>query len=311
MTISDRAPARLLRCGSHAFALHPESRLTRNRQPVAKLIQRLTLEALDRDMYLGDPGGGEGRLFGGLVAAQSVAAACHTIADAKASPLHSLHAYFLRPGRYGLPIRFVVDRIRDGRTFTTRRVVAHQGGEAIFNLAASFARPEEGIAHQAPVPDAPDPELLPTWSELRAKARDEQPPPDHSPVDVRVCDPREFTRDGTPTNRRMVWMRIRGELPDDLTSHTCAMVYASDRTLLSTALKPLHIIPGGDYRGASLDHAMWFHHPPRFDDWLLYVSESPIARAARGLILGSMFTRDGRQIASTAQEGLIRAGRKS
>jgi len=284
--------------------------LSRDLQPVAKLIQRLKLEALDRDLYLGEPRGGEGRLFGGLVAAQSVAAACDTLPDPEATPLHSLHAYFLRPGRYDLPIRFVVDRIRDGRTFTTRRVVAHQGGEAIFNISASFARPEEGIAHQAPMPEAPDPEPLPTWAELRARARGDVSLSDRDPVDVRVCDPREFTCEGAPSHRRMVWIRLRSELPDDPILHTCALVYASDRTLLSTALKPLHIIPGGDYRGASLDHAMWFHRPPRFDGWLLYVSESPVARAARGLILGSMFTPDGRQIASTAQEGLIRTTRK-
>ncbi len=279
--------------------------------PVDELVSRLQLEPLDRDLYLGDPGPGSGRLFGGLVAAQSAAAAFATLDDPAERPAHSLHAYFLRPGRYGVPIRFVIDRIRDGRTFTTRRVVAHQGGEAIFSMALSFARPEPGIAHQAPMPEAPSPEGLPTWTELRAKARGEEPLPDNGPVDVRVCDPKEFEAGGTGSNRRLVWMRLRGTLPDDPVLHSCALVYASDRTLLSTALKPLKIIPGGSYMGASLDHAMWFHHPARFDGWLLYVSESPVAQAARGLIFGAMFTEEGIQLASSAQEGLIRTTRRS
>jgi acyl-CoA thioesterase-2 len=242
-----------------------------------------------------------------MVAAQSTMAALMTLPDPDERPLHSLHAYFLRPGRYGVPIRFVVDRIRDGRTFTTRRVAAHQGGEAIFTLNASFARPEPGISHQAPMPDAPPPDDLPTWHELRERANGREPGPDRNPIDVRVCDPGEFQPGGAKGHQRMVWMRARGPLPDDGALHTAAMVYASDRTLLSTALRPLDIVPGSpDYQGASLDHAMWFHHRPRFDEWLLYVSESPTAQAARGLILGAMYTREGVQMASTAQEGLIR-----
>ncbi len=288
---------------------------------VDDLVRMLQLEAMDRDLYLGDPGAGEGRLFGGLVAAQSVVAACRTLPDAGENAeakgdageafLHSLHAYFLRPGHYGLPIRFVVDRIRDGRTFTTRRVVAHQGGEAIFNLAASFAKPEEGLSHQTPMPEAPPPEGLPSWADLRARIAGPEPNIGEKLVDVRVCDPEEFDPDSDTTRdpKRLVWMQLRGRLPDDLTLHTAALVYASDRTLLSTALRPANIIPGSHYMGASLDHAMWFHHRPRFDDWLLYASESPIAHAARGLIFGSIFTSDGVQLASTAQEGLIRLPR--
>ena len=143
--------------------------------PIEKLCRRLVLEPLDRDLFLGHPGRGEGRLFGGLVAAQSVCAAIATIDEAESdkgrpsSLLHSIHAYFLRPGRYDLPIRFVVDRIRDGRTFTTRRVVAHQGGEAIFTMAASFARPEEGMSHQRPMPEVGPPDGLEEWTTLRAR----------------------------------------------------------------------------------------------------------------------------------------------
>jgi len=266
----------------------------------------MALEPLDRDLYLGDPGSGEGRLFGGLVAAQSVVAAYRTLPAAEQSPIHSLHAYFLRPGRYAVPIRFVVHRIRDGRTFTTRRVVAHQGGEAIFNLSASFARPEQGLSHQAPMPPTPPPDGLQSWRQLRARVQGEELPPDRDVVEVRVVDPAEVDPDKPKPPQRKMWLRLRGELPDDVVLHSAALAYASDRTLLSTALRRAGIVPGGNYRGASLDHAMWFHHPPRFDDWLLYVSESPIAHAARGLIFGSMFAPDGRQIASVAQEGLIR-----
>jgi len=284
--------------------------LSESPTPADRLSRRIALEQLDRDLYLGDPGPGEGRLFGGLVAAQSVMAACSTLPTPDESQLHSLHAYFLRPGRYARPIRLVVDRIRDGRTYTTRRVVAHQNGEAIFSLAASFTRPEVGLSHQAPMPSAPGPEGLPLWQTLRAQARGEEPEPDRGPVEVRVCDPLEFEPGARHERRRMVWLRMRGKLADDPALHTAALAYASDRTLLSTALRPANIVPGAtSYRAASLDHAMWFHHPPRFDDWVLYCSESPIAHAARGLILGSMFTPNGVQIASVVQEGLIRMPR--
>jgi len=284
--------------------------LTDPRTPADKLTRLLTLKRLDKDLYLGDPGRGDGRLFGGLVAAQSVMAACSTLPIPDECQLHSLHSYFLRPGRYASPIRLVIDRIRDGRTYTTRRVVAHQGGEAIFSLAASFTRREDGLSHQAPMPDAPGPEDLPLWRDLQARARGEEPVPDNNPVEVRICDPSEFEPDAHRDNRRMVWIRLRGKLPDDPALHTAALAYASDRTLLSTALRPAKIVPGtSTYRAASLDHAMWFHHPPRFDDWVLYCSESPIAHAGRGLILGSMFTPHGVQIASVVQEGLIRTPR--
>ncbi len=272
---------------------------------IDRLLAALALAPLDDDHFQGDPGPGNGRLFGGLVAAQAVTAACRTV-EAASRPLHSLHAYFLRPGEYGRPIRFVVDRIRDGRTFTTRRVVAHQNGEAIFNLAASFALPEDGLSHQAPMPEAPAPEALPRWATLRDTANGRAAGPDENPIDVRVCDPSEFEGGAERSHTRMVWLRVKSKLPDDDAIHTAALVFASDRTFLSTALRPARIIPGSGYSAASLDHAMWIHRPARFDDWILYCSNSPVAHAARGLIHGAMFTRDGVQIASTAQEGLIR-----
>jgi acyl-CoA thioesterase-2 len=266
-------------------------------------IERFELEALDADLFLGDPGGGEGRLFGGLVAAQCVMAAGRTVAEDRS--LHSLHGYFLRPGRHDVPIRFVVDRIRDGRSFTTRRVKAHQAGEAIFSLSASFAKPELGISHQAEMPEAPGPEGIPDWEDVRAVAIGEPAAKRFdSAVEVRIVDPPGSDR----IARQRSWLRVRGELPDDPLFHTAMLVYASDRTLLSTAARP-HDIPWSKRLGASLDHAVWIHRPVHLDDWLLYASESPVAHSARGLIFGGIFYRDGTRVASVAQEALIRVRR--
>ncbi len=281
--------------------------------PIDKLCDRLSLEPLDRDLFLGSPGGGSGRLFGGLVAAQSVRAAMMTLdvdeTDGKSagSLLHSIHAYFLRPGRYDVPIRFVVDRIRDGRTFTTRRVVAHQSGEAIFNMAASFARPEDGMTHQRPMPDAASPEGLEEWATLRARAAGEAMPDFvDDPIEIRVLDPSEFADDGPRDPVRSLWIRPRGVIPEDPDLHTAILIYATDRTLMSTALLGTGGIPGKTFMGASIDHAVWLHHPIRWDDWLLFTSVSPVANAARALIFGALYRPDGAQLASVAQEALIR-----
>lgn len=271
--------------------------------PLARLLHRLDLEQQDDTVFLGHPGNGQGSLFGGMVAAQSIVAAGRTVQHRS---LHSLHGYFLRPGRHGVPIHFSVDRIREGRTFSTRSVVARQDGEAIFNLSADFTRPEEGISHQDPMPDAPDPGDLPDWEDLRAQLMGggAQRRPD-GPVEVRVCDP-DSTEPGVKLPaRRRVWMRPRGKLPEDPLVHSAMLVFASDRTLLRTAARP----HGATWRlriGASLDHAVWLHRPAHFDDWLLFVSESPVAHAARALLLGAMYRRDGVRIASVAQEGLLR-----
>ena len=285
--------------------------------PIDQLVQLLALDTLDRDLFLGDPGPGKGRLFGGLVAAQSVMAAFATIdeksedSDRPASLLHSIHAYFLRPGRYDLPIRFVVDRIRDGRTFTTRRVVAHQGGEAIFNMAASFATPEDGITHQRPMPEVDPPEGFEEWTTLRARRMGiREPTTFDNPIEIRVLDAGAFVDDRPQDPVRKMWIRPRGVIPDDPALHTAALVYASDRTLISTAVVATGRVMGKDVMGASLDHAVWFHHPIRFDDWLLYSSVSPISHAARGLIFGALYEQDGTQLASVAQEALIRVRRK-
>lgn len=274
--------------------------------PLDRLLALLQLEQLDRDLFLGESPSGEGRLFGGLVAAQAVHAAGRTVGSGL---VHSLHAYFLRPGRHGSPIRFVVHRIRDGRTFTTRRVVAHQGGEAIFNLSASFARPEEGISHQDPMPEAPPPEGLPDWEELRAELLgDAEARRGDGPVEVRLCDPPSPSGEAQAAAQR-VWMRPAGAMPEDPLAHAAVLVYASDRTLLSTAARP-HGISWKRRVVASLDHAVWIHRPPRFDDWVLYACSSPAAHAARGLVMGALYDRRGDRIASVAQEGLIRVARE-
>lgn len=275
---------------------------------LATLLACLELEALDRDLYLGDPGPGEGRLFGGMVAAQSVMAAYRTQEDDR--PIHSLHSYFLRPGRHDLPLRFVVDRIRDGKSFTTRRVAAHQAGEAIFSLQASFALPETGIEHQDPMPEAADPESLPDWEELRARTLRVPPGLHRSAVDLRLCDAWDLDDpDAKHEPRQRCWTRVNGTLPKDPALHSAVLVYLTDRMLLSTAARA-HGIPWGRGMAASLDHSVWFHRPVRLDeDWMLYASESPAAFAARAIIFGGLFRRSGERLASVAQEALIRRPR--
>jgi acyl-CoA thioesterase-2 len=274
------------------------------RSPLDRLLELLSLERLDADLYLGETPSGEGRLFGGLVAAQAVMAASATV---ERGDLHSLHAYFLRPGAHRVPIRFVVHRIRDGKTFTTRRVVAHQGGEAILGLESSFSLPEEGIGHQDAMPEAPAPDEVPDWEELRAAMLHRPDAMRPQPIEVRTCDPDDPDGKPQPPHKR-VWLRPVGPVPDDRRVHEALLVYASDRTLLSTASRP-HGLPWGKRMVASLDHAMWLHRPARFDDWVLYASNSPVAHAARGLVLGAMYDLAGVRIASTAQEGLIRIPR--
>ena len=273
--------------------------------PLDSLLRLLTLDALDRDLFLAPTPAGEGRLFGGLVAAQSALAASATVPAERA--LHSLHAYFLRPGSHGVPIRFLVDRIRDGKSFTTRRVVAHQGGEAIFNLDASYCVAETGIEHQDAMPAAPPPGGLPDWEELRSEMLHDTRAKRRQAVEVRVCDPDDPSGAPQPPNKR-VWLRPIAKLPDDPRIHEALYVYASDRTLLSTASRP-HGLPWGRRSVASLDHAVWLHRPARFEGWILYASHSPIAHGARGLVIGAMYDAQGVRVASVVQEGLVRVPR--
>jgi acyl-CoA thioesterase-2 len=305
----------------------PSKKNTDAGQPIDSLIKKLHLDRLDRDLFLGDPGEGQMRLFGGMVAGQAVAAAYNTVEEGS---LHSMHAYFLRPGRYDSPVRYVVYRIRDGRSFTTRDVVAHQGGEAIFNLSCSFTKPEEGVSHQEQMPsDIVGPEGQPPWEFMR---RDQLPPGEMrdqmlrwqhmQPIEMVMADtPPKARKNAAAANgdipRRRVWIKPRGELPDEEWVHAAVLAYASDMGLIATARMPHNIprptaaaVAGNQSRfmgaSASLDHAIWFHRPPRFDDWILYTSESPIAHAARALIQAQMWSRDGVRVASVVQEGLIR-----
>ena len=278
-----------------------------------ELVDLLDLETLDVDLYRGvSPNEERIRVFGGQVAAQSLIAAGRTVADGRGveRPVHSLHAYFLRPGDPKIPILYQVDRIRDGRSFTTRRVAAMQRGEAIFHLSASFHVPEQGVAHQEPMPQVPDPETLPTMAEAIARNGEQtavwlrRP----QPIDVRpVGEPMRTTPVETvprpPTHR--MWLRADGRLPDDPLLHACLVAYASDMTLLDTVMLP-HGLIWSQGTQASLDHAMWFHRPFRADEWLLYDQYSPTASGARGLATGTIFTRDGRLAVSVVQEGLLR-----
>ena len=281
--------------------------------PLEEVVGLLDLERIEADLFLGrQPAVSLQRVFGGQVAAQALVAAARTVPEDR--PVHSLHAYFLRPGDPSVPILFEVDRIRDGRSFTTRRVVAVQHGRAIFNLQASFHVEEEGSSHADPLPDVPGPEGLPTVQEqLRPLASEV---PDwflrDRPIEMRyVGEPPLLARRGPdPGDRTTLWMRAAGDLPDDPVLHVCLVAYASDISLLETTVRVHGLSWGtGEIVGASLDHAMWFHAPFRADEWWLYDQQSPWTGAGRGLARGGIWTADGRRVASVVQEGLVRRAR--
>lgn len=266
--------------------------------PLQRLLRRLTLQEVHQDVYLGGAGeggiGSESRLFGGLVAAQAAAAAQRTVVDFR---LHSLHAYFLRPGRALNDIEYRVTRSKEGRNFQVREVNAWQDDERIFQLQASFQRPRRGVEHQDPMPEVDGPGSLPNRDQLRGR-----PSWRNAPIDVRMATP--LTAEVPLPPEQRVWLRANGELPPDPDVHTALVVYASDRTLLDTAWRP-HA-DQGKLAGASLDHAMWFHRAPSFDDWLLYTMESPAASEGRGLAIGAIYDRQGRRLVTVAQEGVLR-----
>jgi len=277
------------------------------------LVTLLSLEKIEENVFRGQSQDlGWGTVFGGQVLGQALSAAAQTTpADRE---VHSLHAYFLRRGDAAKPIVYDVDRIRDGGSFTTRRVVATQSGAAIFNMAASFQKHETGFEHQDAMPDAPPPEQVPTEQERFAGVADRVPKElrerffgeqafELRPIEV-IDDP--FRPSRMPPHRKM-WLKTTGRLPDDPALHRYLLGYASDHGFLATALFPHGVtFFGGHVHVASLDHVMWFHGPLRVDEWLLHVIDSPVARGSRGLVRGRVFTRDGRLVASTAQEGLIR-----
>jgi acyl-CoA thioesterase-2 len=277
------------------------------------LIDLLGLEQLEVNLFRGlSPDEDRQRVFGGQVAAQALVAAGRTVDH---GDVHSLHAYFLRPGDPKIPIIFDVDRIRDGRSFTTRRVVAIQHGRAIFNLSASFHVAEAGPEHQYAMPEAPAPESLPTFRE-RLEPYAERFPEAFAewirrerPIDQRATElPRWLNPEPAPREpEQLVWFRANGKLPDDPLMHACIVAYASDLTLLDTAVMA-HARSWDDDRFmiASLDHAMWFHRPLLADEWLLYHQKSPSAQGARGLAEGFIYRADGALAVTVMQEGLIR-----
>ena len=289
--------------------------LSRKGRPMSaalnQLLSILDLEKLEENLFRGlSPQVGWQRVFGGQVIGQALVAANRTVEGRMA---HSLHAYFLRAGDPAVPIIYEVDRIRDGGSFSTRRVVAIQHGHAIFSMAASFQKKEAGLEHQIAMPDVPPPEDLPSEAELKAQLIDRVPEPvkaywqHERPIEIRPVDLSRYFSPETRDPSQQVWIKATGDLGDDLALHQCVLAYASDFTLLDTAL-----IAHGRFvfdptlMMASLDHAIWFHESFRADDWLLYVQDSPSSGAGRAFCRGTLFTRDGRLVASTAQEGLIR-----
>lgn len=270
--------------------------------PLARLVRRLDLRAERDGVFVTDPGQGSGRLFGGLVAAQAAVAAGRSVENAA---LHSLHAYFLRAGREDLAIRYEVERTRDGRRYSNRRVVALQNERPIFELLASFARVEEGYAHQDPPPDLPGPEGLEDWESARARLTSTtRPRQSFEAFDVRVLEPERDAPGARSAPSRSAWMRARGEVPEDPLLAAALVVYASDRALLRTAGRP-HGLEWAARPPASLDHAVWLHGSPRLSDWFVYACHSPAAHAGRGLAFGAMIARSGERFATVAQEGLL------
>jgi acyl-CoA thioesterase II len=284
-------------------------------QALDDLISLLDLEPIEVNIFRGlSPDEKRQRVFGGLVAGQALVAAGRTVNEqgVPQRAVHSLQAYFLRPGDPAVPILYEVDRLRDGRSFTTRRVVAIQHGRAIFNLSASFQVHEEGVDHQESMPEVPGPETLPTFGErfapLAEQLGDWYSRP--RPIDTRhVTEPTRLTGSNDVLEpHQQVWMRGDGRLPDDPMLHACVVAYASDMTLLDTTTRS-HGLAFEPTSMASLDHAMWFHRPFRADEWLLYDQYSPSASGGRGLATGHIFSLDGRLAVSVVQEGLIRLPR--
>ena len=291
-------------------------------QALSSLLDLLDLEPIERDIFRGQSQSAVvPRVFGGQVAAQALVAAGRTVPKDRLA--HSLHAYFLRLGDPGAPIVYTVDRIRDGGSFTTRRVVAVQHGQPIFHLSASFQVYEDGMEHQAGMPASPDPETLPTAAEMLPEYADvfrehgvlEWLLEAREAVDLRYVDAPPFAMVGEPREpRSQVWFRTNGELGEfaaDPLLHVCLATYVSDMTLLDSVLLA-HGRGGwavGDIVGASLDHAMWFHRPFRADEWLLYDQESPSASGGRGLGQARIYTRDGQLAITVIQEGVVRVPR--
>ncbi len=279
---------------------------------LSELLELLRLERIEVDLFRGQSQDlGWGAIFGGQVVGQALSAAAQTVEADR--PVHSLQGYFLRQGDARVPVVYEVDRIRDGKSFTTRRVVAIQKGRAIFTLAASFQTEEPGFEHQDRMPSVPGPEGLESETERARRVAPKIPEPLRAqavadrPIEIRPVNPHDPLRPDRRAPTRHVWYRASGPLPDDPGVHRYLLAYASDFHFLTTAMQPHGVswlTPG--MQVASLDHAMWFHRPFRLDDWILYSIESPSASGARGLVRGQFFDRAGNLVASCVQEGLMR-----
>ncbi len=280
-------------------------------EDITGLLSLLDLEPLEVNLFRGySPQNRWTRVFGGQVVGQALVAAARTVEDRL---VHSLHCYFLLGGDPKIPIVFEVDRIRDGKSFTTRNVVAIQHGHAIFSMSVSFHNPEPGFSHQFAMPEVPDPDQLPSEDEIK-----DMVPANvqgfwslERPIEMRPVSLDRYLKPEGPVDPvQRLWFRTKGAMPDDKRLHQCALAYASDFTLLSAGLAPHSIRPfDPSLQMASLDHAVWFHRDFRADEWLLYVQDSPSAEGARAFCRGSIYSRDGVLVASVAQEGLIRQRR--
>jgi acyl-CoA thioesterase-2 len=281
---------------------------------VQTMLDVLNLERLEVNLFRGrSPQDRWQRVFGGQVIGQALVAASRTV---EGRPPHSMHAYFLVGGDPKVPIIYEVDRIRDGKSFTTRRVVAIQHGQAIFTLMVSFHKDEEGLTHQAPMPQVPPPEDLPSEAQIKATILPTMPEAvrryyeSERPIELRPVQYDRYLGKKYEDGKFNVWIRATGKLPDDPAIHQCVLAYASDMSLLDTALVPHgRSLFEKQFMGASLDHALYLHRAFRADDWLLYAQETPTMTGSRGFARGLIYTRDGSLVASVAQEGLVRIRR--
>ena len=286
---------------------------------VQEVLDILDLEPLEVNLFRGrSPQSRWQRVFGGQVIGQALVAACRTVEDVTARPPHSLHAYFLLGGDPKVPIIYEVDRIRDGKSFTTRNVKAIQHGHAIFSMSVSFHLSEPGLTHQVKMPEVPKPDELPSDEELKDRIYPLLPEPARRyyererPIEFRPVEFSRYLGEKSENGRFDIWIRATGRLPDEPAIHQCVLAYASDMMLLDAALIPHgRSVFSEDIMAASLDHALWFHRPFRADEWLLYAQDSPSLADSRGFSRGLIFALDGTLVASVAQEGLLRQRRRA